>query len=473
MKIYTKQSVWIILTALASWIVLLSCNQNPGDALQEVIYEQSDEIFANPERGLYVRYNASPGDSIIDTEEVRRDREENQITVIGRAYNIPEYRDSVFSAEFLDQIREDFNAIRDAGVKTYVRFRYTNRIGGEDAPLEMVLSQIEQLAPVFKEHYDVIAFVQAGFIGAWGEWHASTNDLDQPENMRAVLFGLLDALPKERSVVVRSPRHKMNIFQTNQPTALEKAFDGSNISRTGHHNDCFLANETDVGTYVPHIYPEFDNEAPHTIEGIKDYLAQENLYMPMGGETCNPQPEAGDRFHCETALTEMDRLHWSYLHKNYSRQILDTWEEQGCMPEVLRRLGYRLALVDGAFSLNAQTGGSFKVDLNLINHGFAAPYNPRRLAIILRNMSDASIIHSIPLPDDPRLWFGGKTISLSHELEVPRDMPEGTYELLLHLPDSAPSLYDRPEYAIRLANADIWEADTGYNQLGHTIQISN
>ena len=28
------------------------------------------------------------------------------------------------------------------------------------------------------------------------------------------------------------------------------AFDGSDISRTGHHNDCFLASDTNLGTYL-------------------------------------------------------------------------------------------------------------------------------------------------------------------------------------------------------------------------------
>ena len=45
------------------------------------------------------------------------------------------------------------------------------------------------------------------------------------------------------------------------------------ISITGHHNDCFLADATDSGTYVNKSveYP---------------YLQQDTLYCAMGGETC-------------------------------------------------------------------------------------------------------------------------------------------------------------------------------------------
>lgn len=29
----------------------------------------------------------------------------------------------------------------------------------------------------------------------------------------------------------------------------------------------------------------------------------------------------------------------------------------------------------------------------------------------------------------------------------------------------------RPEYAIRLANPNVWEASTGYNSLQHTLRV--
>ncbi len=43
--------------------------------------------------------------------------------------------------------------------------------------------------------------------------------------------------------------------------------------------------------------------------------------------------------------------------------------------------------------------------------------------------------------------------------------------LLLALPDPMTSLHDRPEYAIRLANQHVWEAETGFNNLGQTLEV--
>jgi regulator of RNase E activity RraA len=59
-------------------------------------------------------------------------------------------------------------------------------------------------APVFPG--DVIVWMEAGFIGAWGEWHSSTNGLDKSvEAKRQVVDALLDALPETRSVQLRYP----------------------------------------------------------------------------------------------------------------------------------------------------------------------------------------------------------------------------------------------------------------------------
>ena len=54
-------------------------------------------------------------------------------------------------------------------------------------------------------------------------------------------------------------------------------------------------------------------------------------------------------------------------------------------------------------------------------------------------------------------------------------MPDGDYELLLHILDSSNNnaIANRPEYSIRMANMNTWESTTGYNKLNHTIAINN
>jgi hypothetical protein len=439
--------------------------------LVQVSYRPTDEHFPNPERGFYRFAPGTPTSPPLDVATLRSYRDQGQ-TLVFRPYLIRDFRESDISPEFLERMRNDFQTLRDTGLKTLFKFRYSTAIGQPDADKARVFSHLDQLAPLFRENYDVIAVAQAGFIGAWGEWHASTNDLTTPDNMRDILFRVLDVLPEERFVLIRSPRHKMNIFRTNLPFPDQRAFDGSRVSRTGFHNDCFLASPTDVGTYHIPNYPVIDIDGALTAEWIKEqYLARETRFVPMGGETCNPRPDAGDRYHCPNALREMDLLNWSFLNFNYSRQILDTWVEQGCMREVERRLGYRLAMRNGSYSRTVAPGGTFHFELEMVNEGFAAPYNPRDVQVVLRRVDNPGQVLNVDLPDTPRHWLGGDVIRLRRDLGIPRDVAGGEYDVLLNLPDPAGTLRNRPMFSIRVANAGTWEDSTGFNRLNHRVTI--
>src|SRR6185295_13966836 len=60
------------------------------------------------------------------------------------------------------------------------------------------------------------------------------------------------------------------------------AFDGSAAARIGFHNDCFLADATDAGTFA-----DYDGATDgQDITRLRDYQAQETRFTVMGGETC-------------------------------------------------------------------------------------------------------------------------------------------------------------------------------------------
>jgi hypothetical protein len=40
-------------------------------------------------------------------------------------------------------------------------------------------------------------------------------------------------------------------------------------------------------------------------------------------------------------------------------------------------------------------------------------------------------------------------------------------DIAAHLADAAPSLRDRQEFAVRFANAGVWEPDTGMNRVAY------
>ena len=413
-----------------------------------IIYDSVNKIFPNPERGFSTQRSSQLNLSFVE------DLRSENITVIQRIYTIPQYNNSAFPQSFLNLVESDLNTAREGGAKLVLRFSYTSNINGADAPLNIILTQLDQLAPYLQEHFDVICYIEAGFIGAWGEWYYSTNGLNNTADRRAVLFKELAVLPTERAVVVRTPGYKKLIFSDTTPLSPDSAFSGSYRARTGAHNDCFLASETDYGTY-------------NNIEIDKTYLNQDNRYVPQGGETCNDDPTYTV---CSNALVDLARMHWSVLNKDYNQDVLSRWENEGCMNEVKMRLGYRFALLEATLPDSVKPGGAININFDIVNDGFASPYNPRNIEVILRN-EQTQERYSLISGDDPRMWMAGDTAEVTIEAGLPQNIPTGNYELLLYLSDPEPALHDRPEYAIRLANSQVWEQSTGYNSLLHSVIV--
>lgn len=420
-------------------------------AQSTIFYNGTEDIIFNPERG-FSAYRSNPVTlNFINTLKAQN------ISVIQRIYTIPQYNDVPLPQSFLDIVEADLNAAREGGVKLVMRFSYTNNQNGADATLDTILLHINQLTPVLQQNYDVINYIEAGFIGAWGEWYYSSHHLNNTESRRAVTFALLDALPIKRDVVVRTPDYKRKIFEVNEPLDSAEAFSGTRRSRVGAHNDCFVSDATDMGTYVS-----------NNVEGDKDYLNQDNRYVPQGGETCCDCGYAD----CENSLIDLARMRWSVLNRDYNTDVLNRWISEGCMDEVKRRLGYRFELLQAVISDSIKPTGTFTLDFQIDNYGFASPFNPRNLEIILRN-TENNQRYRLVTDADPRFWAAGDTSYVSITAGIPAYMPEGNYSAFLFLADPENRLHDNPDFAIRLANQDLWEDSTGYNSLNHQVIISN
>jgi len=408
-------------------------------------YPSTEEDFANPERGFYVQtsYNPERGQTRpLDPAFLRRARE-NGMSLLRMYWVLSEFRDQPLSPAMLDRVRADFAAARAAGVKIIGRFAYNfGPIGAPDAPLDRVLAHLDQLRPALRENSDVLAFLEAGFIGTWGEWHHSTNGL--LDHKREIVAKILETLPPDRMLALRYPRLKTDLYGP-EPLNAAEAFSAIPKARIGAHNDCFLASDTDWGTWSKNVAAE------------KAFYHQDNLFVPQGGETCNIQEDARPFVGCKNALRELAYQHFNTLNSGYLKDVLDGWISGGCMPEIRRRLGYRFRLVQSS----AHTQGTqLHVEVSVHNDGFANLYNPRPLFLVCRNRATGKT-ERFPIGDDPRYWVPGEDSGFRISVKL----PPGEYDLLLHLPDAAPSLRDRPDFAVRFANPDVWEPATGMNRL--------
>ena len=441
--------------------LLLSYVSVGAEELTTILYSPTDEIIANPERGMFTHHEFfSDKPDELDLEYLDSERAEGR-TLIFTVYVMRDFRNKEISKPYLNRVMRNLRSIRRAGMKAIVRFCYTYAEADKpwDAPWELTQRHIEQLSPILQEYSDVIAVLEAGFVGVWGEWYYTDNYIFQPEPnqyepRRQVLDKLLQAMPKDRFVSVRYPIAKLHTYGLNYTDTISDrtAHDGSDFSRVGFHNDCFLASSDDVGTF---------NDVPE----YRQYWLWDSRYVPMGGETC------GISEFCEVpnALKDFSGYHWSYLNKDYHLEVLEKWDRENFMPEVMKKLGYRFVLQKGRFSNDPMAGGEMHVGLEIANEGWAAPFNPRDVELIFVKKKGGNK-YMVKLPDDPRMWLAGTTHQVMADLALPADMPPGEYDIFLNLPDPRETLHNKPEYSIRLANDKIWKKKQGYNQL-HSVTI--
>jgi hypothetical protein len=421
-----------------------------------VNYTASSATINNPERGFYTQV---PCDSAVSLSQLQSLRNSGQALVLC-VFHLGKFVTSSIDQTTLNLFNQNMTTVRQAGMKAIVRFAYTDT-SSTDATPTMVNTHLTQLAPYIASNSDIIAVMQAGLIGQWGEW-GNTQHYGDSYNMTAqniadrksVVDKLLSVLPADRMVQLRMPLFKTKLYSSTALTSSE-AFTGTAKARLGFHNDCFLSNSSDYGTYVnPSVeYP---------------YLQTESNYVPTGGETC---AYIAPRSDCPTALSTMSMFHWSYLNSGYNMTVLNNWQSQGCYTQVSQKMGYRFVLVSGSFSSTAKPGGAFTVNLTVQNQGWAAPFNGRNVELVFRNTATGAL-YRIQLATDPRRWQAGQTVTISQTVTLPSTMPQGNYALLLNLPDPKASLSSRPEYSIQMANANTWEASTGFNNLNFTVGVA-
>ncbi|RYY53110.1 MAG: DUF4832 domain-containing protein [Chitinophagaceae bacterium] len=492
-------------------IALLLLVAAAGAQSRTVNYRESSEDLLNPERGFYLPSGTkSSSFQPLDVAQLKNYRNKDQkpgrasyavrVSLLYRGYELDSFRDRPLSDSFLVLLQQDFDAVRTAGLKFVLRFMYTNKQNSGncpdqfqicppygDAPRHVVLGHIRQLKPLLQKNADVIAVLQEGFIGIWGENYftdyfgdASTNGtgkiLDSSWNHRnELLSALLDAMPKDRMVQVRTPQIKQKFMYgpsapvESAPMQAAAAFDQSDISRVGFHNDCFLASDDDYGTYYDNGSSGSPRKAANEV--LRKFIEADTKYTVVGGETCDDAfSPANDCAPGGYAEDEMRRMHYSYLNASYNNSVNNDWDSAGCLYQIRRELGYRFVLDKAVMPSVVKKGQSFKLSLSLRNKGYANLYNPRPVILVLRNTTTKKE-YKITLKANPQAWSPGAH-KVDELVSLPSGLPSGRYALLLVLPDAAESISSRAEYSVLFANEKMNEKLTGYNDLRNIIRIN-
>ena len=276
--------------------------ENPTK-MAKVIYGEDHSMISNPERGFCTRNGYHSRSSVISDYEINT-LKSGKHTLVFFDFKLKEFISSSINSDMLGMMQRNFDKLRANGIKAVVRFTYSSSTSAAvyDAEPSIVLKHISQLKPILEKNKDVIALIEAGFIGAL----IKTNLLN---------------------------------ISLNSPLTQSEAFNRSNKARLGHHNDCFLADEKDRGTY--------------TGEQDKKYTQLDSKYTVVGGETCTPPTSYSQ---CNAALQTMGKYHWSYLNLSYHQDMIADWKNTHCFEEIQKRLGYRFVMKEVQYTEKMETG---------------------------------------------------------------------------------------------------------------------
>ena len=414
-------------------------------------FTSSSANFPNPERGWYV----SPKDGEMTASTLSSFVNDWNTRLF--LYRIPldNYRSSALPQSFLDTLNTRFAAGRAAGVKFIVQATYNYDSSGSDAPLSLVLQHIAQLKPVLAQNADVIPFMKAGFVGAYGEWWGSTNGLDASDSSRAAIKDALLANTPASTIVHFTASSDFAKWYPNAPSTAASA-------RVGFHNDCYLANDTDAHQFAGLSDP------------MRDYVKTMTQNTGFGGETCdnvsNPEQR---RISCAQAISEGAAYHQTWLNAGYAQVFIDSWKSGGCYSQIGSLMGYRLQLDSVNHVTTAARGTTIAVNVNLRNVGWARMFSKRPLVVTLRNKSTGATITGSA--GDLSSVSAGASAQIAVNVSIPSGAAVGNYDVQISAPDIWSTTASDARFAVRFGNADsgsqAWDASTGRFTTATTLSV--
>ena len=168
-----------VIVYLACLVLVCGCAPDPHHIQLSkpvtITFKPSAQAILNPERGFFLPME------LIGTDDFGGVRAAGY-TLIRSYVRLDVYREQDLPQSLLDALDKALAAVRAAGIKVILRFSYNfgpYPNSEPDASKPQMLRHIEQLKPALTKNADVIAWMEAGFIGAWGEWHTSTHGIDQ------------------------------------------------------------------------------------------------------------------------------------------------------------------------------------------------------------------------------------------------------------------------------------------------------
>ena len=106
-----------------------------GAQTTTVTYTESSANFPNPERGFYkysdTQSSSSGGYGLLNQSSLTNYRTNQNITLVFRYFYLNDFVNSAIPQSYLNNMQTDFNRIRNAGLKSVIRFAYSDDYGDD------------------------------------------------------------------------------------------------------------------------------------------------------------------------------------------------------------------------------------------------------------------------------------------------------------------------------------------------------
>lgn len=384
--------------------------------------------------------------------------------------NYTEGTDYDLDETFFANLRVTLENCRKNGCTIALRFRYDDvgRLNPEPSSFEQMVRHIEQIrTDGFLEDYkDIIAFVESGFVGSWGEhWGGKYCAF---EDKAKVLDLLLDVVPAPIPVTVRTPPTFTTWAGiTEEDLTYYTPEPGSDAARVCLYNDGYMGSDIDLGTY-------------HDRERDTAWVGRQALTSYFGGEFSGNLEFTMqyDTYLPENAIPEMYKTHLSYINSNIYQLYKDyTFGEQYDVENVdnsayygqtvfkfMRdHLGYRFVIRDCDLSAEVPQGGVLTVQTDIENTGFANPIMEQKAEILLEK--DGNFLRT-EVDADTNTWYSRTTVSPEFQLKLPGGLEPGEWNVYCKLSTGENTLDEMHMRSVQFANNGTWHSGLGANYLG-------
>lgn len=448
----------------------------------------------NPERGLRLEValdvaarnhafhpDEYPGITTFLDEEMRKYASDS-ISLVQTYFYLTGYIGRNISEDGFNTMELFFNRLRSFGKKAVLRFAYEREFLGRalmGPTLEDIRRHAVQLKPFLEKNKDVIMVVQAGMIGAWGEWHSSFHHLEGSEKTKKEILKIIcDMVPEDRQIQVRVPAYKNLISK-----------DSSDYKRISFHDDFIVIkpHQWDGGMregmpYYNQIVEESpflltDGELPWgswsinqdkdnpedcwLIDGLKiaERLFRQH-YTSLSAIHNYKEGKADDKFSMqywkETPVMESFLANKKMPYSpSYFRNSKNQRVSRNVFDYIRDHLGYRIEL---QMMTCKSDNDNMSIDISLINRGFSTIVNTRPVYLVLIdkdwNVSEVETSSDVTLWQ-PYMPTDTTCTPLVHHIHCTinkKQLKSGKYKLGLWLPDHAERLRYNPLYAVHCAN---------------------